>query len=354
MKKTVKYAGRGALIVGIGNALLNAIQQLNSIDENPEKEFDWGELILAGGKGALTGAAGGAVVGGILDYQNSKEAPLNTSAIINTIVSDLTLDKTSSEYIFLSRKADNLIKIIEREFQRELGGHLLKIGSTEDGTALNYDFDIDISVPFSPNSFSSVEVMYNEVYDFLNRSYNDEHLKIIRKQGKSLGLIYTYRGEVMKIDIVPYKQNRNANNKTTGYLYVNKNSLFEPNGYTKTDIRALKAISLSHTQQKILIVLKNWKEIRSVPIGSHLLKLFILDAYAINRGNIPGRLTDKVIMVLSHIENGIMTRRIVSTENSNNVLTDLSQDRKREIVLECKRLLDDYEYQPNSILEYLE
>ena len=46
MNKSNKYAFNGAIIGGLINALLNAIRQINRINEQPGKEFDWKELLL--------------------------------------------------------------------------------------------------------------------------------------------------------------------------------------------------------------------------------------------------------------------------------------------------------------------
>jgi hypothetical protein len=354
MSKTIKYATNGALIFGIGNALLNALKQHQRISENPNLEFDWSELLKATGKGALAGGAGGAVVGGIMDLQNASEEPLNTSAILGTVIANMKLDKDDPTYKKLSRKADHLINQIEVKFNNQLGGHILRIGSTEDNTALSDDFDIDVSIPFKPNSFPSTAVMYDELLQFLKNEYDDRDLIKVRTQKKSIGLIYRIKGEDYKIDVVPYKLTAGNGNKTAGYLFVNSNSIFGNDSYTKTDIPSLKSIKLSPVQQKLLVSFKNWKQKYSVPISSHLLRLLILDAYDWNKRSVPRDFTKKILMVVHHIRDNIMDRRIVSVENTNNVLTDMHESDKREIKMACEKIIQDYTYQPNSILKYFE
>lgn len=352
--KTTKYAINGAIIFGIGNALLNALIQLNEMNDDPNKEFDWERLFKAGGKGALAGGAGGLVVGGIMDYRNGNERPLNTSAILGTLMSDMMLDKNDPTYMKLSRKAERIVNMIKSHYKNSLGGPILRIGSTEEGTALSSDFDIDISVPFSPYSFSSTGVMIEDLYNFLDEYYQDYDLIKIRQQRKSIGLIFDIDGERFKVDIVPYKLSKNSDNKTTGYLYVKADSIFEKDSYTKTDISALKSINLTPIQQKLLVGFKTWKMNYSIPISSHLLRLLILDSYEYNKGRIPRDFTKKTLMVVQHIKNNITHRRIVSVENTNNILTDMSDSDKRSIQDACKQVLDDYEYQPNSIIKYFE
>lgn len=351
-QKVIKYGKNGALIFGLSNAFINAIHQINSIKENPQQKFDWPRFLQAGGKGALLGGVGGAFVGGLVDSKNANKERINTSAVLSKVVSNIRLDKENPAYKRMSTKANGIVNAVEINFKNKLASPPLKIGSTEDGTSLSDSFDIDISVPFCANSFNSTSEMYNKVYDFFDEYYSDKDLIKIRKQKKSIGIMYHIKGVDYKIDVVPYKLSKKTNNETTGYLFVNNNSLFKNDSYTKTDISSLKSIRLTATQQKVLIAFKNWKKEYSIPLSSHLLKMFILDAYEFNKEHIPRDFTRKIIMIVRYIKNNIVTKRIVSIENTNNVLTDFDDSDKLVIKKECSEILDDYDYQPNSIIEY--
>ena len=351
-RKSIKYGKNGMLIFGLSNAFINAVQQINSIKKNPEQNFDWSGLLKAGGKGALLGGVGGAFVGGIVDSNNAKEERLNTSAILSAVVSNIRLDKDNPIYKKLSIKANRIINDIEINFKNSLGGSPLKIGSTEDGTSLSDSFDIDISVPFSCKSFNSTSEMYNVLYQYFDENYSDKDFIKLREQKKSIGIIYRINGDDYKIDVVPYKLSNIINNKTAGYLFVNNNSIFKKDSYTKTDIISLKSIKLTTTQQKLLIALKNWKKKCSVPISSHLLKMLILDSFNSNKGNVPIDFTKKIIMVITYIEQQILYTRITSIENTNNVLTDFDDSDKLYIKKKCNNIINDYTYQPNSIIKY--
>ncbi len=353
MSKAVKYAQNGAVIFGITNALLNALNQLEEKKGNLNLKFDWSRLLQAGGKGALVGGVGGAVIGGIIDWENSREEPLNTNAIMNRIITDLKLSSEDPVYQTLSAKAAVIVKLIQSRFKSQLGGKLIKIGSTEENTALQEDFDIDITIPFKPNSFASTSIMFEELFSFLESEYDDKDLVKIRKQKKSIGILYQIGDYDCKIDLVPYKQSK-TQDKTIGYLFVNNNSLFREDSYTKTDISALKSINLTPTQQKLVVAFKGWKRKLDLPLSSHLLKLLIVEAYKKQPNPIPRAFTGKVLMVARYIEDNIEERRVVSLENTNNVLTQMPYSEKRQIRTACRRLREDYDYQPNSMLEYFE
>jgi hypothetical protein len=159
MNKKAKFALNGALILSIGNAILNATNQLNKIDADQSKKFDWGELLGAAAKGAVVGGAGGFAIGAVADYQNSLEKPINTDAFLFSVVNTVRLSKNDGSYRTLDEKADALIVLLKSEFGDKLAGEPMRFGSTENGTALAENFDIDVCLPFKPGSFSSTGEM---------------------------------------------------------------------------------------------------------------------------------------------------------------------------------------------------
>lgn len=103
-----------------------------------------------------------------------------------------------------------------------------------------------------------------------------------------------------------------------------------------------------------MIILKHWKKKNDLPISSHLLENYVLDAYSYYKYKIPKTITKKVIMVLEHIKESIDSNVIRSVENTNNVLTNISDNSKQQIIYACKNAIEDYEYQPNSVVEIFE
>ncbi|HEY1040192.1 MAG TPA: hypothetical protein VGF30_12340 [Bacteroidia bacterium] len=346
MNKKGKYALNGALMLGLGNALLNAINQLNQMDKEPSKTFDWGQLLGSAAKGAVVGAAGGFAVGAIADHQNSLEKPIDTDAFLFSVVNTVRLNKEHGSYKSLDEKADRLIELLKIELGDKLAGEPMRLGSTENGTALANNFDIDICLAFKPGSFSSTGEMFTYLNDCLEKLVGKQSIIDTREQKKSIGVILELRGEKRKIDIVPYKITAAKGNKTSGYLYVNDPS--NPT-YTKTDVHALKNFKLTETQKKIVVALKHWKQKYNLPLSSHLLQNFVKDAY--ERNVVPRKFTHKIMMVLGHIRDNMDVAVIRSIENTNNVLTDISDGKKAEIVAACKKAIEEYEYQPNSVIE---
>lgn len=352
MSKAKKYGVNGAIFGGIGNVIVNLIRQFEAMDDNPELKFSWKELFFAAGKGLLVGGGVGYTIGAIADYNNDQIKPINTDAFLFSLVSKLKLDKNDTTYLLLNERADWLISLLIKEFGEDLRHPPMKMGSTEKGTAIRGKFDMDIALPFRHDSFRSTEEMFDTVYDFLDNYIGKYSITEIRDQKKSIGILFKMNGQSYKIDVVPYKITKSRGNKSSGYLYVNNTSLLGNNStYTKTNVHLLTEKNLGETQRKIVIVLKHWKQMHNLPMSSHLLENLVLQAYRSNSGNIPRSITKKVIMVLEFIANNLDGIVIRSIENTNNVLTNISEAGKLTIIDACVKAIEEYKYQPNSILE---
>lgn len=353
MSKAIKYGTNAALVGGLGNALINAFKQLNEIKKNPELKFSWKNCFIAGAKGAVVCGSAGWVVGAIADHNNANTKAIATVPILYSHIDKIRLDKNDCEYQQLAQKGEWLISKLEAEFGKELSARPYRFGSTEMGTGLRDNADIDICLPLRAKFFSSTEDMFFIVREFLESLTGSHGIVKVRSQKKSIGVYFQTKSYDGKIDILPQRITPKRGNKHSGYLYVNNTGLFQKPSYTKTNPNLLKGIALSQTQKNILILLKDWKIKESLPLSSHLLQNLILDAYDYNRNLIPRKFSEKVIMVLRHIAENISNAYIRSVENTNNVLTDIPAEDKRIIAYACKRVVDEYEYQPNSITDII-
>jgi len=58
-------------------------------------------------------------------------------------------------------------------------------------------------------------------------------------------------------------------------------------------------------------------------------------------------------MVLEYIQNNIEDITVSSIENTNNILTAISDSDKWNIAKRCGDIVEDYRYQPNSIIKFI-
>jgi hypothetical protein len=353
MNKKTKFARNGALLIGGIAGLKNAVEQYQS--SAPGEPFHWDRFFMAILKGGFWGGVGGFALGAICDYQNSLEAPINTDKYLLAFVRENVLRKDDPIYLQLNKKAELLANLLKRRFSDEVKAVPYKYGSSENGTGLKDHADIDLCMECYPGSFASLEVMYFSVKDFLKSLVGSHGIVRIREQRVSIGVYFFIREEEYKIDVTPKKLTYNSSKDTSGFLHLNKGGIFKGIGRTKTNVRLLKTIQLSEPQKKILLVLKKIKESNNLPLASSLLQLFVLYTYDAYRGSIPSTLTKKVLLVLQYIADNIESIVIRSPENTNNVLTDsLTSAQKSQIHSTCREIIEEYDYQANSILGYLD
>jgi hypothetical protein len=355
MSKAKKYGVQGAIAGGLLKAAFNAAKQLENMSLNPDQKFNWKELFMQTGEGALIGGIGGCIIGGIIDYQNNKIKPVNTDAFLYAAVAKLKMNKHDSTYLKLQEKADNIMILLKTEYSNKLATEPFRIGSIEKGTAIRGKHDIDIALSFKKNSFRSTAHMFDAVGDFLENKIGQYSIVSVRNQHVSIGVFVTIDDKEYKFDVVPKKRSCTGSKNKSGYLFVNDSNIWGDNSsYTKTDFQALNNVRITEVQKKIVVILKVWKHKNNLPLTSHLLESLVLHAYKVNVNRIPRSITDKVIMVLRHIADNLDIAVIRSIENTNNILTNISEESKTTIINACVRAIEDYEYQPNSILEMFE
>ena len=154
MSKAKKYSINGALILGSLNAIRNAIKQHYKIKENTRLEFSWRKFLVAAGKGALGGGAGGFALGAYVDYKNSQVKPINTDTHLMNLADKIKLDKNDPTYISLSQKAELFMNMLKNKYGSSIQA-TPRLGSTQSDTALKAKFDIDFGVNFRSNTFNS-------------------------------------------------------------------------------------------------------------------------------------------------------------------------------------------------------
>ena len=159
-------------------------------------------------------------------------------------------------------KRDEIKEALEEKYSENIYSPL-NSGSFGKHTAINIKFDLDIIVPFKKNSFSTLQEMFDDVFDFLEEKYKD--IATIRKQKVSIGVIFDEdsEGDSVNIDVVPgrelsqddYKESKDLN------LYFNEDHWgFTKGTYTKTNIQAqIDHIKSKENERKIIRLFKVWK-----------------------------------------------------------------------------------------------
>lgn len=195
-------------------------------------------------------------------------------------------------------------------------------GSFGKHTAINIKFDLDIVVPFKKNSFSTLQKMFDDVFDFLEEKYKDT--ATVRKQKVSIGVIFNEDtdGDIVNIDIVPgrelaqddYKESKDLN------LCFNEDHWgFTKGSYTKTNIQAqIEHIKTKEDERKVIRLFKVWKHTNNEKYKSFLFELITIKAF--DKTDISGCLWDKLKGVMEYIRDNVVKDGFTLKDpgNSNN------------------------------------
>jgi len=341
MNKAKTYAQTGALTFGIGNALVNALNQLKT----PNNKFDWGQLAFAAGKGALFGGAGGFVLGSIRDNQMSQVFS-KFGNVPNYLHKSLGYYKDDNA--LLLSKAEQVKSKLSQKFKNDLAITPKFHGSIAKGTSISGS-DIDIQLEFKKDSGTLADVYYS-VSDFIFDEFKDTNLESVREQKHSIGMEFKLKGEIKRIDIVPVRQIENGNNDTS--LFVNKTGFFEKPSYKKTNSpKQLSSLKFNYREKRIIKLLKVWKTENNLRIKSIHLEWLAKKAFEQKSisNNIEKALSDVVYFIATNIE----YMRIVDPANSNNIISNsLTSKEKSTISQFCFKMIEDIKMDKRNIIDY--
>lgn len=343
MNKAKTYAQTGAIIFGIGNALINTLYQLSN--NKPNKKFDWGQLAFATGKGALFGGAGGFVLGSIRDNQMTF-----VFSKFDNVPNYLhkSLDYYKDDNALLLKKAEKVKIKLNQKFKNDLAITPKFHGSISKGTSI-YGSDIDIQLQFKKD-FGTLADVYHSVSDFVFDEFKDSSLEGVREQKHSIGMEFKIKGEIKRIDIVPVRQIENGNNDTC--LFVNKTGFFEKPTYKKTNSeRQLSALTFNYREKRIIKLLKVWKAENNLSIKSIYLEW--LTKKAIEQKSLSNNIENALMDVIYFIATNIKYIRIVDPANSNNIISNsLTNEEKSTISQFCFKMIEDIKKDKRNVIDY--
>lgn len=222
-------------------------------------------------------------------------------------------------------------------------------GSYSKHTAINSKFDLDLVVPFKRNAFSTLEDMFDDVFEKLTEEYQTE--ATIKKQGVSIGL--TFDGEdQINIDVVPARETRQDSFSAEKNLNLHRT---QSDGYLKTNIHAqIEHIKAKENERKVIRLLKIWKACHQYKYKSFFIELLVIKAY--EKSSPQGNLWEQFKTVLNYIIDNIQSENFILQDpgNSNNDLAlSLDDIQKAVLVYQLESMLEQIELNEKHIEFYL-
>lgn len=253
-------------------------------------------------------------------------------------------------------KRDEIKEKIETQYSNSIYTHM-NSGSFAKHTAINVKFDWDLVVPYKKDSFDTLEKMFNNIFDFLYKTYKDE--AIVKKQKVSIGLEFFTDddGDIINIDIVPGRElndkQYNEDNKLN--LYVNsKYGLIEEKAYLQTNIKAqIDHINLKNNERQIIRLLKIWKKHNNESYKSFFLELFTIKAF--EKKTIEGNLWDRLKSVMEYIENNVTIKGFTLKDpgnSTNNLMDTLEEFEKTNLSNKMRRMIDNIDENDDYLESY--
>jgi predicted nucleotidyltransferase len=343
--KKIKYSINGAIIVGLGNGLINLFKQRNNnIDATP---INWWQCIRASLNGAAVGGVGGFIIGSIEDKRMSRILH-ETGGTVPKYLNYTLKQFDDSKCNVLHEKANQLKRKLYREYKGDLTCYPNFNGSAVKGTSIQGS-DIDIQLRFKKQG-QTIEENFNDVLNFLEEELHDPELNGIRTQKHSIGITFKINGEKHRIDVVPSRASMNA--QQDDYIYVNNTSFFGKPTFKKINSKKqLKGFNFNSQEKRVVKLLKVLKKENSLNIKSIYLELLVKKAFENNRMPINTELC--LHKVLKYIADNIQILRIIDPANTNNVISDTLTYSEKEIISDyCYSIVNNLEKDKRNIIDY--
>lgn len=352
-KEKNNFIVKGSILGGLIGFFVNTYNQNQIISQDPNKKFNYLELLKASLTGAFIGGVSAAFIRFILSvFDNNVTEIIDESdeiAYLGTVIGSY---KPNHRDYLVYNKGRLIKKAIYDEFNDQLLGRPTNQGSVDQGTALSGISDLDILVKFKKTSCYSEEHMFNKLYKFLRYKFQDTDLVRVRRQKVSIGLIFEFNGEKETIDIVPALRTDFIRGKNDYSLYKNLsftklNTPINMNPYKQKDFGYNEA-----DKKEIIKLLKILKNQYELPLKSFLIKELVKMAFE-SKKNIPNTINEQLLMTLKYIRDNIVHIKIKSPDNPESYLTDLlSHPQKKNIELKLDDIINGIKEDKDNLIKY--
>lgn len=357
MRRQERHIIQGAAI-GFGAVLLVDVlmQWFEHWEEG--KRFTWesydGKRSLK--RGAIGGLVGGGIGYGVYQYKLSEEAklPFNADEYLKKVISAENLKSDPNLYQKVLGLRNEIKKILAEKFIGKLIDYPQDTGSFIKGTAINSSYDLDIMLPFHKYSYDSLEVMYSECYEMLEKSFGDN--ATITMHTKAIGVSFAYDDQVVHFDIVPgreindYKKDKDLN------LYVKPNWFWERGGSFKTNLRIQQEIIQDIPEfQRVIKLLKAYKIRTGFQLPNVLIEQATVEALSEKKYGIHKSDYDNFLNVLCYIVQILKRKSFIDYANSNNNLLDKVSDMAiTSVITQLESDIHKAEENPRFLIEIFE
>jgi hypothetical protein len=343
MRRKNRYIVNGALIFGSATALGDIFLQWLEC-RNKGIEFTWENYNgMRTIKSSLIGATlGGSLGYGYYRYRIREEAnlPFSPDDYLKRILTEEHLKANPATFKNVIAYREKVKQWMFDKFRHKLVALPEDTGSFIKRTAINSNYDLDIILPFSRWSHSSLKEMYYDVYEEVGKAF--EGKATVTKQTKAIGITFEKNGDIIHFDIVPGREINNYAIKKDLNLYVRPDFIWQKGSSFKTNIRVQKTITVNRPEaRKVIKLLKVYRDRNCLPLPTLIIEQCVVEALSENNFGIYTSETENLLNCMDYVSKKLKMKHIVDVTNSNNNLNNKISELQRINI--SNQLRDDVE-----------
>lgn len=283
---------------------------------------------------------------------------MNNTEYLREVLETHKMDKIEGLIASHKERRDEITQVIKKKYGA-IAYDPFQSGSFAKHTATNIKFDIDIVVPFKRSAFRTLQEMFDNVCDFLTKTYIGTGVTI-RKQKVSIGISFPpAQGDdkAVEIDVVPgrelsdggYPESRDLN------LCFNEDHWgFKKGSYQKTNIqKQIEHIKGKDKQREVIRLLKIWKKQKEKDYKSFVIELAVIRALENDNGSMD--LWQRLRFVMAYLRDHIADSscHLYDPGNSDNDVLEAMGTYKRNLLRsDMENMLRNIDDNPEIFLPY--
>ncbi|MBK6484047.1 MAG: hypothetical protein IPG01_13165 [Chitinophagaceae bacterium] len=322
MRRRDRYILNGVLIGGgvaaMADIIVQWIQHLNRGEKFTWQKFDGWRTLKWAGIGAATGGLTGY---GFYRYKIGEESklPFHSDEYLNKILTDESLNSDPKFHTAVLQSREKVKGWLAKEFNGALVQFPEDTGSFHKKTAINSNYDLDIILPFSKNSYSTLEEMYIDVFNRVGKQFGNK--ATVSKQRKAIGLTFDTNQGIIHFDLVPGREIDNYAKEKELNLYQKPDWFWQKGSSHKTNVRIHKSITTNQPQaRKSIKLLKAYRERNNLNIPTIIIDQAVVEALAETQYGVSSSISENLLNSMTVLSRKLRQKSFIDLANSNNNL----------------------------------
>lgn len=330
------------MFAGLG---YNLFKQVQRQENDPDYEFSFSELLGDLAKGGTMGLLGGGLIDALEGPEGEAEgATTSRSAYLRFVLKRQDSGNFRSDYLYQQkgRELKGLLveKFGDRIYPPETSGSIRK------GTGVGEAADMDIIVPFRKTE-GGPGLVYEEVYAFFEGLQDeDDFIRHVRRQRKSIGVGLELEGADLWFDIVPGIEVNDFLQDKELKLFVAALYYREEPDEISTNVHKQERYLIGNEKvREVIRLLKVMRDTHRIDVSSYFIQCASEVAFHKLESQLPRTLFDRLMMVLKYLGKVIPDLRLVDPGNTSNIVSEELNPRGRnslqEFILEAINDIDE-------------